>query len=402
MTTRVLIAERDRAFRNSIREMMGQEADFDVVGLARDSQEAIQLAMQLSPDVALIAYDLQGLTGPQTCEILSSLSPGIMIALITDAKTPERLDKALDCGARAVIAKPLTAEQVCSQVSDLAELKRRQESPETMQWADPARYPKIITVTGAKGGVGKSTIAANLSTVMAWQEPDAVILVDFYTQFGDIPTMFNFTPKGTIADIMPVCADLDIDLVNSYVTRHSSGVHLLVMSVEPLPPEVVDLECLDSLFYVLKGQYRYIIVDMPPVLYTTTLHVLTHSNMILLIANLLDLTTLTDTRKFYDTLQSERISDDSIGIVLNRISRTNRLQFQDVQQMFACQIVAQIPDYDKVITAINEGRPAVLMDRGSAFTRGIEQIASVLSSPPTAAKATSDAVMYGKTLAAIR
>ncbi len=381
--------------------MMSEESGFDVVGLARDSQEAIQLAMQLSPDVALIAYDLPGLTGPETCEILSSLSPGIMIGLIADAKTPERLDKALNCGARTVITKPLSADQVCSQVTDLAELKERQQSPETRQWADPTKYPKIITVTGAKGGVGKSTVAANLATVMAWREPGAVILIDFYTQFGDIATMFNFIPKGTIAEIMPVCADLDIGLVNSYVTRHSSGVHILVMSVEPLPPEVVDLECLDSLFYVLKSEYKYIIVDMPPMLYTTTLHVLTHSNMILLIANLRDLTTLTDTRKFYDTLHDERISDDSIGIVLNRISRTNKLQLRDVQQMFGCQIVAHIPDYDKVLTAINEGRPAVLMDRGSAFTRGMEQIASALSSPPATPKEISAAATDERQLAAI-
>lgn len=402
MKTRVLIAERDRASRNSIREMIGERGDFDAVGLARDSQEAIQLAMQLSPDVALIAYDLPGLTGMQTCEILSSLSPGMMIGLITDAKTPERMDKALTCGARAVIAKPLSADQLCALVSELAELKQRRESPETLEWADPARYPKIISVTGAKGGVGKSTIAANLATVMAWQEPDAVMLIDFYTQFGDMPTMFNFTPKGTIAEIMPVCADLDIDLVSSYVTRHSSGVHILVMSVEPLPPEIVDLECLDSLIYVLKSQYRYIIVDMPPMLYTTTLHVLTHSNMILLIANLRDLTTLTDTRKFYDTLHDERISDDSIGIVLNRISKANKLQLQDVQQMFGCQIVAHIPDDDKVLTAINEGRPAVLMDKRSTFTRGIEQIASAISLPPAAPKETAEVVACRKTLAAVR
>lgn len=402
MKTRVLIAERDRATRNSIREMIGEGGDFDVVGLARDSQEAIQLAVQLSPDVALIAYDLPGLTGMQTCEILSSLAPGIMIGLITDAKTPERLDKALSCGARAVIAKPLSADQVYSLVSELAELKQRRGSTETLQWADPARYPKIIAVTGAKGGVGKSTIAANLSTVMAWQDPDAVMLIDFYTQFGDIPTMFNFTPKGTIADIMPVCADLDVDLVNSYVTRHSSGVHLLVMSVEPLPPEVVDLECLDSLIYVLKSQYRYIIVDMPPVLYTTTLHVLTHSSMILLIANLRDLTTLTDTRKLYGMLRSERISNDSVGIVLNRTSRTDKLRLQDVQQMFECQIVAQVPDYDKVTTAINEGRPAVLMDRNSVFTRGIQQIASAISSPLTAPRETPDVPADSMALAAVR
>ena len=137
-------------------------------------------------------------------------------------------------------------------------------------------------------------------------------------------------------------------------------------------------------------------------LYTTTLHVLTHSNMILLIANLLDLTTLTDTRKFYDTLQEERIPNDSIGIVLNRIARTNKLQLRDVQQMFACQIVAQIPDCDMVITAINEGRPAVLLDKRSMFTQGIEQLASAISSPPAAANETSEVVTNRKTLAAIR
>jgi pilus assembly protein CpaE len=381
MSVRVLIADYDRVMRSEIREMVASVPDCEVVGLARDGQEAIQMAMQLAPHVAVIAYDLPGLSGPKTSETLSVLTPDLMTILFSGSKSTDQIEAAMRSGARALVAKPLDAKQLSSLIAELAGMRSRRESPEILQWADPTLFPKIISVTGAKGGVGKSTIAVNLSVVLAESFPDLVVLVDFYTQFGDIPTMMNIVPKGTIVDVMPVCKELDVDLVGNYITKHSSSVHVLVTSMEPRPPDVVSVECMDNLFYILKHTYRYIIVDMPPMLHASTLHVLNNSTLILLVASLSDLTTITDTKRFYDALRNQHISKESIGIVLNRVMKSNKLKTTDIEDMFDHRVLVHIENDDRVTIAANQGVPLAMTDRNSPFTRGVRNLADVLTVP---------------------
>ena len=381
MPVRVLIADYDRVVRGEIRDVVASTGDCEVVGLARDGQEAVQMAMQLAPHVAVVAYDLPGLSGPKTCETLNALTPDLMTIVFSGSKSQDQIEAAMRSGARALIAKPIDAKQLSSLIMELAGMRDRRESPEILQWADPTLFPKIISVTGAKGGVGKSTIAVNLSVVLAESFPDLVVLVDFYTQFGDIPTMMNIVPKGTIVDVMPVCKELDVDLVGNYITKHASSVHVLVTSTEPRPPDVVSVECLDNLFYVLKHTYRYIVVDMPPMLHAATLHVLTNSTLILLVASLSDLTTITDTKRFYDALRAQHIAKESIGIVLNRVMKGNKLETSDIEDMFDHRVVGQVDNDDRVTIAANQGTPLAMTDKNSSFTRGVRNLADVMSVP---------------------
>lgn len=203
--------------------------------------------------------------------------------------------------------------------------------------------------------------------------------MDMYTQFGDIATMFNVTPKHTISDLEPILKDLDQDLIRNYVSNHPSGVHILVATIQPLPLEAISVECWDTLLHMLKRTYRYVIIDMPPILHPTTLHVLAHSNIVMLVANLFDLTTATDTKKFYDALGGERMPKEHIKIVLNRVSKVNRLHTTDIEQMFPCEILAHIPNDSRLVNAINQGVPLTMTDGESPYGRSIERLALAIS-----------------------
>lgn len=370
MPVRVLIAENDQELRNELKEIV-THSGYEVAGVARDSQEAIQLVMQFSPHVALISQSLPGVSGLMTCEMLSALSPDVMPVLITDSKSPDVVDGALRSGARAVIAKPVNPNQLAQRIEELADVRGRRDSEEFAQWKDPARFPKIVSVTGARGGVGKSTIAANLAIVLARQQKDAVLLFDLYTQFGDIPSMFNVSPKGTLVDVMPTGEDMDADIIENSVTKHPSGVNILITSNDPMPLDAITNEVMDNLLYVLKRKYRYIIIDAPPMLHHTTLNVLAHSNLILLVANMLDLTTVADTRKFYDAIRQEQIPREVVGVVLNRVARENKIQVEDVERLFECCILARIPNDPRLVDAVNQGIPLAQGDQDSAFIRSI-------------------------------
>ena len=382
MAVRILIAEGDIEQRNAIRETVKLAGDCEILGFARDGREAIQMALQLTPDIALLAYDLPGMKGPEACEILSRLAPEIMPVLVADSKSHEQFENALRAGARGFLTRPVNVRQLNVLIGELTAIKDRMNSSEIKDWSDPSRHPKVITVTGAKGGVGKSTLAANLAVALAADLPHKVALIDLHPQFGDIPTMFNLVPKGTMADMAPLVKDLDADIVANYVTKHSSGVDILVSSTEPLPLGAVGVDCLDPVLHVLKENYRYIVMDVPPILHEVTLHAMSNSSVIFLVANLYDLTTATDTKKLYDALLNDHIPAKHICIVLNRVSKANKLKSADILKMFNGSVKTTIPNDSRLVNAVNQGIPIMLTPGDTPLKRSIRHLASMVGDLP--------------------
>ena len=379
MSVRVLIAEYDMKLREELALSAVSAPGTELVGVARDGQEAVQLAVMRSPDVAILSGRLPGLSAAQACETLNAVAPGVMTILVIDSKSTEDLEAAMRSGARAVVTRPVSDKDLHKLIAELAEIGKRRESPETLEWRDPSLFPRVIAVTGAKGGVGKSTIAVNLAVILARLAPGKVALVDSYTQFGDVATMFNIRPMRPLSELESVSNELDATIVQDYVNKHPCGVDIFVASTDPLPLDAVSGACFENLLYVLRRMYRYIVVDVPPILHEPTLRLLSHAHSILLIANLFDLTTATDTKRFFDAVEDARIPKENIGIVLNRVSKTNQIEPEDLESLFDCGILASIPNDNRLVSAVNQGLPITVSDGNSPFGRSLTGVAAKVS-----------------------
>lgn len=103
-TRRVLIAEDEALIRLDLKEML-TEAGYAVVGEAADGQQAIDLAEQLRPDLAILDVKMPGLDGISAAEqiVASGTAPVIMLTAFSQRELVER---AADAGAMAYLVKP--------------------------------------------------------------------------------------------------------------------------------------------------------------------------------------------------------------------------------------------------------------------------------------------------------
>ena len=101
---RVLIAEDEGLIRMDLREML-QEADHEVVGEARDGEEAIELARRLKPDLIFMDVMMPGMNGIEAAEIISAerIAPVVIVTAFSQASYVESASAA---GAMAYIVKP--------------------------------------------------------------------------------------------------------------------------------------------------------------------------------------------------------------------------------------------------------------------------------------------------------
>ena len=106
--TRILIAEDETLIRLDLAEML-REAGYEVVAEAKNGQEAIKLALEHKPDLAILDVKMPVLDGISAAEKIIDIAPVLMLTAFSQRDLVER---ARDAGAMAYVVKPFTLDDL--------------------------------------------------------------------------------------------------------------------------------------------------------------------------------------------------------------------------------------------------------------------------------------------------
>jgi len=101
---RILVAEDEALIRMDLVEML-QEAGYEVVAQATNGEEAIALATEYQPDLAILDVKMPVLDGISAAEKIISIAPVLMLTAFSQK---ELVDRARDAGVMAYVVKPFT------------------------------------------------------------------------------------------------------------------------------------------------------------------------------------------------------------------------------------------------------------------------------------------------------
>ena len=113
-----------------------------------------------------------------------------------------------------------------------------------------------------------------------------VVLVDLDLQFGDVSVFLNIVPKKTIAELVQERGKLTIDLIESYLIPHISGIKILPAPLRPELAELITPDHILEILAILRRHYDYVIIDTPPFFLDTNLSALDMSSQVLLVMTL--------------------------------------------------------------------------------------------------------------------
>jgi DNA-binding NarL/FixJ family response regulator len=117
---RLLIADDNAEFRKSTEMMVSLEDDIDVVSLARDGQEAVEMARQYRPDVAVIDVHMPKVDGLTAIRALAHVSPSTVCMAMSYDGERENLRQAMAAGAREYLIKPFNTDEFLNAVRRVA------------------------------------------------------------------------------------------------------------------------------------------------------------------------------------------------------------------------------------------------------------------------------------------
>ena len=111
MSVRLVIADDQRLFRQSLRIVLEHEADLKVIGEAGDGQEAYEQAKDLRPDVVLMDVEMPKLDGIAATRILTKALVGIKVLILSSYSDDDRVLQGIQAGAVGYIVKDATPDE---------------------------------------------------------------------------------------------------------------------------------------------------------------------------------------------------------------------------------------------------------------------------------------------------
>ncbi|MGZ5398540.1 MAG: response regulator [Nocardioides sp.] len=117
---RILIADDHAIVRSGLAQLVGTAHDLELVGSARDGDEAIEEAARLRPDVVLMDLSMPGTDGIEATRRIVSDNPEVQVLVLSSFSDRTRILGAIDAGAIGYLLKHSEAETILAGIRDLA------------------------------------------------------------------------------------------------------------------------------------------------------------------------------------------------------------------------------------------------------------------------------------------
>ncbi len=110
--TRVLIADDHGVLRDGLGRVIAAQADLELVGVAANGAEAVELCRRTSPDVVLMDLEMPVMDGIEATRAIVHANPATAVLVLTSFADRRRITGALDAGALGYLLKDASADDV--------------------------------------------------------------------------------------------------------------------------------------------------------------------------------------------------------------------------------------------------------------------------------------------------
>jgi pilus assembly protein CpaE len=370
----VIIAENELSEREKIKGLLAGEKDIQVVGEARDGKECLDLVSRQRPNIVLIKEDLPVVNGLTAAEQITAEMPEVGVILILSGSEGEEVwHKMLRAGIKEFITRPLTADRLLEEVRKVTTMQAKAAKRVATATAAEVKGPKrqIITITGPRGGCGKTVIAANFAVALA-DVSEKVALVDLNLWGGDVAMLLDVTPKRTLGDLLPGFGGIDYDVVDSVMNKHSSGVSVLAAPLTgTFDGSTLSRYMVQSILEALREHYEFTVVDTGYANLESTLAAMDYSDLILVVVGM-DLPRLRDGKLYLKNLMAANYPKEKIRVVINRAGNSKEISSSEVETILEFPVTAQIPSDDALVgSSVNLGQTFVASSPNKPVSKAI-------------------------------
>jgi pilus assembly protein CpaE len=379
-TINVLVIADATPMRADIVDTIEQEDNLRLVGTAASSSQALTAVRDTEPEVILIDEYLNGANTLALTEDLVHRYPDLTVIAMAAEGHMNYLRQAMLAGARGFVTLPLANGELPQALRQFHRLDRTRQTKLVSETTEVVQTKEgtVIAIFSPKGGVGKTTLTANLGVAMALVTGERVALVDTNPQFGHLGLVLNVHANYSLMDLLVRSDDMEPELIEGMMAKHASGVRVLLAPAEIERADAIPPQGMSRLLTQLRGMYNWILVDTWPLLTDSSLDVLETADRVLL-SVVPDITCMRDTKQFLDLVESLNYSLSKFGIIFNR-STEGGLDRKVIEEGLKRKVMIEVPQDEPAVShSLNRGIPMVIGNKRSPFTKAIMQLARLIA-----------------------
>ena len=308
--------------------------------------------LETDTELSALVTDISGIDDPfaELERLAGVCPPDVRVALIGESREITFYRELMELGLTEYLPMPLTRDMVLDQLR-----------PKLLGDAAPAstdRGGHVISICGAQGGAGATSIAINLALQLAETTKAKVALLDLHLQGGETAVMLGVRPGPglRIALENPMRAD------TLFLERAAINVNeraCLISADEDLDAQLNITEAgVRHVLGLLRQRFNYIVVDMPVPFPPSLNPVVTFSRHVLVLLEA-EVTGLRNAHALRAAVTSIA-GKDRVFTLLNRANRAGGLPRATIVKALGAEPDMVIPDLGKGMTeAVNLGIPAL-------------------------------------------
>src|SRR4028118_714063 len=233
---------------------------------------------------------------------------------------------------------------------------------------------RIIVITSGKGGVGKSTVTANLGMAIArLGHTVALVDADFGLRNLDLLLGLENRVVYTALEVLAGQCRLEQALVKD---KRQEGV-VLLPAAQSRSKESVSPDQMKKLVGALTQKYDYVVIDSPAGIEMGFQNAIAAAQEALIVTTP-EIAAVRDADRVVGLLEAQGIK--RIHLIVNRlkpgmVQAEQMMSVQDVQELLAIPLIGVVPDDERVIVSSNRGEPLVLAENPSLAATAFENIA---------------------------
>jgi MinD-like ATPase involved in chromosome partitioning or flagellar assembly/CheY-like chemotaxis protein len=257
----------------------------------------------------------------------------------------------------------------------------------------------VIGIIGAKGGVGATTVALNMASLLAGR--GSVILAEMHPNLGTLaPYLQPQSLTRNLSHLLdPECSAPSLAEVASTLWnyRNIPGLSILFGPQTYTECAEIEPERAKTIIQSLAGLAEYVVVDLPASLSEANRVVLEHSTSMVLVVER-DPVCVRSAALMARGIETWNAAPRPVGaVIVNRSAFGRPMPLAEIDTLLGCKVLRVIPPAaDLCLSALSSGVPVVVLDPDSLVAGSLKDLSEILAplgttAPPRTQKAPTPA-----------
>lgn len=295
-------------------------------------------------DVAMVLFNGDDEKSIQYLESQSNQKPRPALFGLLNERSPGLMKRVIRAGADELLFLPLDPGDLTRALLKVSETRVR-----------VVHYDggKVISLASIVGGVGVSSMAANLALALRYRLDKRVALIDLDLQTGALAVVLNLEPEQTIMPLCRLDKKLDSIQLEAVLTKHPSGMYLLAAPKRIEEGELVSDTTVGAVIDSMRDMFDYVIVDCGHHVDENSVAAWERSNHLLYVLNQ-SVTSVCSAWRFVDLFERLSLAVEP-RYVLNRFQTTHNITQKQLEGTLGHPMYATIPREDKTLELVELG-----------------------------------------------